>query len=166
MLNNLYKADEDSRLAIAIQAGDGQSYSLLYDKYAPALLGIIIKMIEDKDRAEKTLQLAFQNAWDRISGFNPVACSLFTWLIHIARNTALEEIRSTQTINSPGKNYVHEATYPHISGLETTAAVFELVYNKGMTCTEVATLLGISTDEVKINIKKAVQSLRDKIVIC
>ena len=44
--------------------------------------------------------------------------------------------------------------------------VFELGYHKRMSCKEIATLLNMSVDEIKINIKKAVQHFRENIVTC
>lgn len=98
MSKDLYKPDEDTRLLVAAQAGDQQCFSLLYDKYAPALLGIISKIIDNEQLAEKTLLLTFVNAWNTITQFNNFDSTLFTWLINMTRKTAFENLPSI-----PGK---------------------------------------------------------------
>lgn len=166
MSKDLYKPDEDTRLVLAVQAGDQQCFSLLYDKYAPALLGIISKIIDNEHLAENTLQLTFVNAWNTITRFNNSDSSLFTWLINMARKTAFEKLPSNPEKNLQNNNAVYEAANRGISNLETDAIVFDMVYNKGLSCIEVATLLNMSVDEIKTNIKKAVQCLRENIVAC
>ena len=166
MSKDLFKPGEDTRLVLAVQAGDQQCFSLLYDKYAPALLGIISKIIDNEHLAENTLQLTFVNAWNTITRFNSSDCSLFTWLINMARKTAFEKLPSKPAGNLQDSNTVYEAANRGISNLETDAIVFEMVYNKRLSCIEVATLLDMSVDEIKTNIKKAVQRLRENIVAC
>ena len=166
MSNDLYKPDEDTRLVMAVQAGDQQCFSLLYDKYAPALLGIISKIIDNEHLAEEILQLTFVNIWNTIARFNNFDNSLFTWLINIARKTAFEKLPSNPAKNLQDCNAVYEAANRGISNLETYAIVFDMVYNKRVSCIEVGTLLNMSVDELKTNIKTAVQSLRHNLVAC
>ena len=166
MSKDLYKPDEDTRLVVAVQAGDQHCFSLLYDKYAPALLGIISKIIDNEHLAENTLQLTFVNAWNTITRFNNSDSSLFTWLINMARKTAFEKLPSNPARNLQDSITVYEAANRGISNLETDAIVFDMVYNKRLGCIEVATLLNRSVDEIKTNIKKAVQRLRHNIVAC
>ena len=162
----MYKSNEDTRLVEAVQAGDQHSFSLLYDKYAPALLGIISKIIHNEHLADESLQLTFVNAWNTISRFNNSENSLFTWLINIARKTAFEKLPSNPGKNLQDINDVYKAANRGISNKETYAMVFEMGYHKRMSCKEIATLLNMSVDEIKINIKKAVQHLRENIVTC
>ncbi len=163
---DFYNLDEDTRLVVAVQAGDQQCFSLLYDKYAPALLGIICKIIDDDHLAENTLQLTFVNAWKTITQFNKSDSSLFIWLINMARKTAFEKLPTNLVKILQNDNTLYEATNRGIANFETDAIVFDMVYNKRLNCKEVATLLSMSDDEIKINIKKAVQRLRDNIIAC
>ena len=162
----MYNSNDDTRLVVAVQAGDQHSLSLLYDKYAPALLGTISKIIDNDHLAEESLQLTFVNAWNAISSFNNSENSLFTWLINIARKTAFEKLPSNPAKNLHDNNNVCGATGGGISNKETSAMVFEMVYNKRLSCKEIATLLNMSVDEIKINIKKAVQHLKENRVTC
>ena len=166
MSNDLYMPDEDTRLVVAVQAGDQQSFSLLYDKYAPALFGIISKILDNEHLAEETLQQTFVNVWNKITRYKNSNSSFFTWLIDMARKTAFEELQSNAAKNHHYSNTVHEAANRGISTKDTDTIVFDMVYNKKLSCIEVATVLNMSIDEVKRNIRKAVQRLRENIVQC
>ncbi len=166
MSKDLHKPDDDTRLVMAVQADDQQCFGLIYNKYAPAILGIISKIIDNEHMAENALQLTFVNAWKTISRFNNSDSSLFIWLINMARKIAFEKLPANATGNLQGNNAVYEAANKGISNLGTDAIVFDLVYNKRLSCIEVATLLDMNVDEIKTNIKQAVQRLRENIVAC
>ena len=127
----MYKSNDDTRLVEAVQAGDQHSFSLLYDKYAPALLGIISKIIDNEHLADESLQLTFVNAWNTISRFNNSENSLFTWLINIARKTAFEKLPSNPGKNLQDINDVYKAANRGISNMETMQWYLNWVTIKG-----------------------------------
>ena len=96
MIGNSIGAADDLRLAVAIKKGDQQSLGLLYDKYAPALSGIISRIVNEEILAEKILNLTFVKAWNDVAAFNSCSSSLFSWLIKIVRQTAFEELTLQQ----------------------------------------------------------------------
>jgi DNA-directed RNA polymerase specialized sigma24 family protein len=155
MLRNSTGAD-DLQLAIAIKKGNQQSLGVLYDKYAPALSGIISRITNDKKLNEKILTKAFVNAWNQITAFNSSTSSLFSWLISIARQTAFEVLKSEQEQN-PGDN---NSVYP-----AHQKSVFELVYYKGLTYNEVAMALQITVDKAKASIKMTMENMKEKTVV-
>jgi RNA polymerase sigma factor (sigma-70 family) len=61
---------------------------LLYEKYAPALLGICIRFTRNRDEAEDILQEGFIKIFFNISNFKG-KCSLMSWMRRIVINTAI-----------------------------------------------------------------------------
>ncbi|CAN5679461.1 hypothetical protein BH10BAC2_BH10BAC2_03090 [soil metagenome] len=75
-----------------------ESFAELYDKYCPALCGIICKIINDATAAEDVLQEAFVKIWKNIDNYTEEKGSLFTWVLSIASHTAIDYMRSKQHI--------------------------------------------------------------------
>jgi RNA polymerase sigma factor (sigma-70 family) len=61
---------------------------LLYEKYAPALLGICIRFTRNKDEAEDILQEGFVKIFFNINSFKSKS-SLMSWMRRIVINTAI-----------------------------------------------------------------------------
>ena len=59
MLSHLHNAEEDQRLMLLLKKGNQQTLGLLYDQYAPALLGIIVRITNNRELAEKILHTVF-----------------------------------------------------------------------------------------------------------
>ena len=156
MIGNSIGAADDLRLAVAIKKGDQQSLGLLYDKYAPALSGIISRIVNEEILAEKILNLTFVKAWNDVAAFNSCSSSLFSWLIKIVRQTAFEELTLQQEQNPQRNNLVYDAHQK---------SAFDLVYYKGLTYNEAATALQLTVAEVKASIKMIMDSMKENIVV-
>jgi RNA polymerase sigma-70 factor (ECF subfamily) len=72
---------------------DRKSFESLYDNYAPNLLGIICQMIHEKPMAEDVLQEAFIKIYRKIEAYDPEKGGLFTWMLNICRNSAIDKKR-------------------------------------------------------------------------
>ena len=94
MTKNSYDNQEDLVWALAIGRGDQQALAMLYDKYAPALTGVIRRIVQKDESADEVLQKVFQIVWNEAGLFDASKHSLFTWLIKISRHTAIDTLRS------------------------------------------------------------------------
>src|SRR6185369_16043008 len=72
----------------------GQAFSYLYDNYSPALFGVINQIISNREVAADVLQDVFVNIWKKISLYDETKGRLFTWMLNIARNAAIDKLRS------------------------------------------------------------------------
>lgn len=93
----------------------------LYDHYAGALNGVIINIVQDPDFAQDILQEVFVKIWRQMENYDPEKGRVFTWMHHIARNTAIDAIRSKgwrQKQDSKPLTEVH-ALMPDISQCRT-----------------------------------------------
>lgn len=66
----------------------------LVDVATPWLLGLAQAMLSDPDEAEEVVQDSFTIVWNRIGLLRPEAGGLVPWLLRIARNRAIDRLRS------------------------------------------------------------------------
>lgn len=76
-----------------LQKKDKHAFEELYDSYSGVLLGIAFKITKDQDLADDVLQEAFIKIWKNIESFDPQKATIFTWMLNITRNTAIDCIR-------------------------------------------------------------------------
>lgn len=158
MLRHVHSVEEDHRIFFLLKKGDQQAIGLLYDKYAPALFGIISRITNNEKQAEKILHRVFIKAWNLRDAYNSSGLSLFTWLINMARQSAFDAGKPESAKNLSGINTVYEASENMIK--EDLA--FDLVYYKGFTIAEVATELHLPVSSVTTNIRMAIQNRQEK----
>lgn len=87
------KYSEQELIALLRQRND-RSFGYLYDNYAGALMGVISAIISDPETARDVLQESFINIWRRIDLYDPAKGRLFTWMMNVARNAAIDKLRS------------------------------------------------------------------------
>ncbi len=83
-------AFNEETLIASFQKGSQQAFGELYDKYAPALLGAISRIIIDREKAEEILQKTFSLIWKKKELYSPSKERFFTWIVKIARSTCSE----------------------------------------------------------------------------
>ncbi len=165
-----------SDLITRIQQGDRAAFSVLYDNFSAALFGVILKIVQqDTGIAEDSLQDSFIKIWKNIKHFDDKKGSIFTWMLTIARNTALDKLSSIKTkqiqsldstVSIPSEQY---KTNTDTIGLQEILnklskeylEVIDLAYYKGMTQTEIAEYLNIPLGTVKTKTRAAMIELRN-----
>ena len=90
--------DADAALATAllsrIAARDEQAFEALYRLTSSRLLGIGMRVLGDRAEAEDVLQEVYVTVWTKAMQFDPQRASAWTWLGTIARNRAIDRLRS------------------------------------------------------------------------
>ena len=66
----------------------------LYNNYAPTLYQVIYHIIEDVSPSEDVLQEVFVKIWNNFSTYDKVRGRLFTWMIALTKNLAIDMLRS------------------------------------------------------------------------
>ncbi|MEO8962122.1 MAG: sigma factor, partial [Ginsengibacter sp.] len=125
-----------------------------YDKYSPALYGMICRMTNNKHVAEECLTATFLKSWNEIAAFPGLGTSLFIWLLKLARQSALEAIAQEE-----GKI---SGTQIYVNGHDRHYSAFELVYFKGLSAMQAAELSGITIIEFRANIRIELQNMKCK----
>jgi RNA polymerase sigma-70 factor (ECF subfamily) len=155
------------------------SFSYLYDNYSGALFGVINGIVSDPGIAKDVLQEVFVNIWKKVDTYDPGKGRLFTWMMNVARNAAIDKIRSRgYQINL--KNYsIEGAVDTHIATPVTLPQVadtglkkiltrlkddyrvlIDLSYFQGYTHDEIAKIMDIPLGTVKTRIRAALTQLR------
>ena len=92
MVDN-FKDIPEAILIQELQSKSQEAFSALYNNYAATLLGIIFNIVKDREDAENLLQDSFVKIWRGIWKYDSSKGRLFTWLLTICRNTALDCLR-------------------------------------------------------------------------
>ncbi|MDH4460020.1 MAG: RNA polymerase sigma factor [Spirosomataceae bacterium] len=173
----------EETLLLMLQSKDERGFSILYDNYSAALYGVILKIVRTEEIASDILQDSFVKIWRNIEGYNSGRGTLFTWMLNIARNTAIDKIRSQDFQNSQ-KNQDLETTINTIDKQEYSQfdvdaigvkkvieklkpehqLIIDLLYFQGYTQSEVAEEFGIPLGTVKTRVKSAINHLREYFV--
>lgn len=85
---------DDSALVLAMTNGDAPAMSLLYDRYAPGLMGLALRMTREQADAEEVVVDTFAQAWREAARFEVGRGSVSAWLVTIARSRALDLMRA------------------------------------------------------------------------
>ena len=91
----------------ALQQHRSADFALLYDAYAPALYGMLLRLVKDPAWAENLLQEAFVKIWSKSHSYDSQQGRLFNWMFVITRKLALNEL-ITRGIRPSDQAYRHE----------------------------------------------------------
>jgi RNA polymerase sigma-70 factor (ECF subfamily) len=173
---------DSATLIQMIQSKSEKGFEILYDRYCGALYGILIKFVKRKDIADDLLQDTFVKIWRHIDGFDPDKGTLYTWMLRIARNQAIDYLRSTGHRNQLLQVEVdlfslHLASYDvtHTISCEVEyadfkskamrlyskyAEVIEMIFFFGWTHEQTAGILKLPLGTVKTRARKGLSLLR------
>ena len=84
----------EQELVALLNEQNNDAFNYLYDHYSGALFTIINQIVPDKDTASDVLQEVFVNVWRKIGTYDETKGRLFTWMLNIARNAAIDKVRS------------------------------------------------------------------------
>ncbi|WP_395053677.1 RNA polymerase sigma factor [Flavobacterium sp.] len=90
---------------------DDKAFTTLYNMYHKSLFTVITNLIREQEEAEDVLQEVFVKIWKNIESYNESKGRFYTWILNIARNTAIDKLRSKGFNNSQknlsADNFVH-----------------------------------------------------------
>jgi len=99
---------------------DGVAFRELYDRTAPHLFGIALRILRKKDLAEDVLQDSFVSVWERAADFDPERGAVMSWMVTIVRHRAIDAIRR-QGVRQEGTGIGEEALAFLVAGSDTAA---------------------------------------------
>lgn len=164
----------EAQLILHLQAKQTAAFTYLYDAYAPALLGTLLRLVKNQAIAEDLLQDAFLKIWSTVDQYDPKQGRLFTWMLTITRNLAFDELRARK-VQARANVYLTQhaddcSLLPHdelLLGHSLTSrlepkyrAIVELVYYQHCTKQEIADTLKLPLGTVKTRFRVALQQLR------
>ena len=157
--------------------GDERAMELLYDNYGDAFYGIAYKIVNDEGLATDVLQDAFVKVWKKCGNYDSSKGRLFTWVLSIVRNQAIDALRKSgrrneihgdmadvSISNEPSGKVDHDAamdTKTMLSKLDTNKRkLIEHSYILGYSHPEIAEKFDMPLGTVKTRIRNAMKELR------
>lgn len=167
---------DEQELVASLRNKDNQAFGYLYDHYAGALYGVIRQIVGDVEISNDVLQETFVNIWRKIESYDETKGRLFTWMLNIARNAAIDKTRSRSFQQSQKQQplvdgeFIQQAVRPGIDdfGLkkmllklkDEQRSLIDLSYYQGFTHEQIAKALDIPLGTVKTRIRSALTQLR------
>ncbi len=168
---------QENDLVQLLKQRDKKGFSMLYEKYSSALFGVILKVVKTEEIASDVLQESFVKIWKKIDTYDKEKGTLFTWILNISRNTAIDKIRSAAYRHQNQAEDIDNASLKvqenvHIQtdhiGLDNIVAklrpeyrqVIDTIYFEGYTHVEAAEKLGLPLGTLKTRVKAALKELR------
>ncbi|WP_031528629.1 RNA polymerase sigma factor [Dyadobacter crusticola] len=167
----------EEELVLALKRNEKVAFDFLYDHYSGALFNIISKTLRDEEKAADVLQESFVKIWKNIASYNPEKGRLFTWIMNIARNGAIDAVRVEG--RKPAMGDIDDVAVRNekdaYEDLQTTSSemkaiidmlrperkiLIDMAYFQGYTHEEISEELSIPLGTVKSRIRTALQELK------
>jgi RNA polymerase sigma-70 factor (ECF subfamily) len=170
---------------------DGDALAELYDLYAARVFGLCLRILNENQLAEDTLQEVFLRVWQRAQLFEQSRGTVNAWVMGIARNTCIDQLRRIQTRPQAADQATGEDALPFeetladpgtdVPGLAAASErarlvqqalaglpaeqqqVIRLSYFKGLTRREIARQLNWPEGTVHTRARLALQNLRGRL---
>jgi RNA polymerase sigma factor (sigma-70 family) len=78
-----------------VAGGDRAALRLVYQDTSAKLFGVCLRILNDRSEAEDVLQEVYVTVWRKAAAFDPGRASPITWMVAIARNRAIDRLRSS-----------------------------------------------------------------------
>lgn len=156
---------------------DERAFTIMYDMYSKSLFSVISNLIKE---TEDVLQEVFIKIWKNIDTYNDGKGRFYTWILNIARNTAIDKLRSKGYNNSQknlsSDNFVHllDDSNKLINRIDTIGIqefvkklkpkciqIIELLFFKGYTQQEASEALEIPLGTIKTQNRNCINDLRN-----
>jgi RNA polymerase sigma-70 factor (ECF subfamily) len=177
--NRTLQGITEKELVSLLRQREKRGFTMLYDNYSSALYGIIRKIVRSEELAQDVMQDAFVKIWRGIDSYDASKGTLFTWILNVARNTAIDRVRSQEFKQTMGAQSLNNSS-PHLEGISAShqsvdhiglenvlpllrpehQEIIDYVYFKGYTQTEVAESLNMPLGTVKTRVRMAIDHLR------
>jgi len=158
---------------------DEKGFNYLYDNYSPAFYGVIFRILKYEEEATEVLQDTFVKIWNSITTFDQKKGTLYTWMLNIARNSAIDRLKSKSFQNDLQNQSIPDfvddnrsltTEQKHEFGeveklVNTLKSEYSILINKayfgGLTQEEIADELGIPLGTVKTRTRAALLELKN-----
>lgn len=169
----------DAELVALLRAQPAAGIAALYDRYGRLVFSIAMRIVNDYGAAEEITQDVFVRCWRTIDRYRVEQGTLASWLISIAHNRAIDELRSRRgkelrrphaeaeelpAVAEPGFDAVLlRGDVQHaLSELPTAQRqVIELIFWGGLTRREIADQLRLPLGTVHTRLRLGMDKLRE-----
>ena len=177
--------DGDKDLVLRLQSRDPQAMGDLYDRYGRIMYSLIFRIVRNTSVAEDLVQETFLRIWNRVHGFDPEKGALSPWVLAVARNRAIDYLRSVDGRMAQSAFELDKMEHPIVfadfdSGILNMDRVrmlkeafqkltpnqriaLELAYYEGLSQSEMAERMKQPLGTVKTWVRSALKILREEL---
>lgn len=172
----------EEELVAALKRNERTAFEFLYDHYSGALFNIISKTLRDEEKAADVMQESFLKIWKNIASYNPEKGRLFTWIMNIARNSAIDAVRvegrkpAMDDIDGRAVQNERDVSEDLLTTSSEMKAIIDMLrperkvlidmaYFQGYTHEEISEELRIPLGTVKSRIRTALQELKQHFAV-
>ena len=177
----------DEELIVAFIDGDDAAYATLVERHLKAVYSFVMRFVGDAHDAEDITQDTFLKAWKSAKQYREEASKFKTWILRIARNTAIDHLRKRKNVpfsqfdTDEGVNLLAETVadpealpdelFASVQDAEVVRKAVDrlapeareillLHYTNGLTFLEIGETLGEPQNTVKSRHHRAILNLR------
>lgn len=179
---HISKIQAEDRIIQLLQERNEEAIRLIFERYGNAMFNTIYKVLCSRDMAEDVLQEVLVKVWNKSGSYDASKGSLFTWLVRISRNAAIDKTRGKEFIQSRKSADLNQLVYSEgtvaikeSQSLEKSEEVKETVrllpepeatlvrmaFFEGYTHVDIAKELNMPLGTVKTKIRSAIKKLRN-----
>jgi RNA polymerase sigma-70 factor (ECF subfamily) len=185
ILQVVLRLADDADLVRRLKVREPKAMNDLYDRYGRSMYSLILRIVRNPSTAEDLVQETFLRIWNRVQSFDAERGALGAWVLTVARNRAIDYLRSTDGRMQAGAMELDQLERPGLFAKLDSAAlaidrvrrlksafekltptqrqVIELTYYEGMSQTEMAERLKQPLGTVKTWTRSALKILRDEL---
>lgn len=163
--------EADRTLAVRLQRRDPQALAELYDRYGRLAFSVIVRIVRDQGIAEDLTQETFLRIWNRMGGFDSQRGALGAWVLTVARNRAIDYLRSVDgrtrlnaieltATETPSVFVDLEANLMNSDRARRLKSAFEKLNEKQRMVIELAYFEGLSQSEMADRMKQPLGTVK------
>jgi RNA polymerase sigma-70 factor (ECF subfamily) len=164
-------AESDRELAERLKRREPQAMADLYDKYGRLTYVLIHRIVRNVGVAEDLVQETFLRVWNRVQGFDHEKGALGPWVMTVARNRAIDYLRSVDGRMSQNAFELETSESPALfANLETEVlnsdrarrlkTAFEKLTSQQKVVIELAYYEGLSQSEMSEKMKQPLGTIK------
>jgi RNA polymerase sigma-70 factor, ECF subfamily len=181
---NIAPEIDDVPLMVGIAAGDRRAFELLHKKFSGLVFATAFRVLNDPHDAEEVAQEVFSGVWNKSRLYDSSRGKPQVWLSTMARNRAIDRLRSkqrraqlrddlqveqTEESVRPDDGVIQEVRRQEEAVVLRDALlrlkpeqreVIEMTYFKGLSQSQAAEALGAPLGTVKARIRRGISRLR------
>jgi RNA polymerase sigma-70 factor (ECF subfamily) len=181
-LGDVQPTRSDTELVAAVAEGDRGALGVLYDRFAPLVLGVGRRILRTESDAEDLLHDVFIEVWRHAHEFDTARGTVRAWVMMRARSRALDRVKSASYSRGAPIESASELMAPDRSqgvGVGFDAAVvaraldnlsddqrivLEMGYFEGLSLSEIADRLAVPVGTIKSRLSRALGRLREIVI--
>ena len=178
-------SENDAQLVERVKRHEPQAMADMYDRYGRVTYSLILRIVRNTGAAEDLVQETFLRVWNRVHAFDVKRGALGAWILAVARNRAIDYVRSVEgrmtqsasefdELENPGAFADFEQNLLNLDRVRLVRdalnklspnqrEVIEMAYYEGLSQSEMAERMKQPLGTVKTWARSALKLLRDQL---